>query len=266
MDKQKIKISFSKAAGSYDKNAWFPQEMARKLLSGMPSSSKHSVNILDIGCGTGALAIRLGKRFRNSRVIGFDLAEGMINRARERKDGNGEVFLQADLERLPFKPGSFNIVTSNLVYQRIPNLSAAFKSLNRILAPSAKFYLSVATKGTLLELQSSFLYAYKRVVGSAPKTAFCHPTRKIIIQSLASAGFRVNSIKAFKKTKYYHRPLEIIKWLKAIGANYYYQPWVNGLASRKIISKMEIIYERKFSKKGKIFATFSGVIIEAEKR
>ncbi|MDP3143456.1 MAG: methyltransferase domain-containing protein [Candidatus Omnitrophota bacterium] len=265
MDKQKIRISFSKAAGSYDKNAWFPQEMARKLLSFMPASLRVPANILDIGCGTGALTVKLGKRFRKSWVIGFDLAEGMLRRARERKDGNGEIFLQADLERLPFRAGVFNIATSNLVYQRIPDLPASFKRLNRILAPRAKFYLAIATEGTLCELQSSFMSACKQINGSPPKNAYRHPEQERIARSLSSAGFRVGKIATFKKQKYYLRPLEIIKWLKSIGANYYYQPWMKGLASRRILSAMEDIYKENFSCRGKIYATFNGIIIEAEK-
>lgn len=266
MDKQKIKSAFSRAAESYDKNAWFPQEMAKGLLRMMPLSLRNSENILDIGCGTGTLVIKLGKRFKKAKIIGFDLAEGMVKEAVQKKDRKGEFFLQADLEKLPFKPNIFNLATSNLVYQRILSLKQAFRKLNKVLAPRAKFYLSVATKDTLLELQSSFISAYKKITRSALRKAYHHPSREKVIQHLQLAGFKVLKTTEFKKKKYYSRPNKIIKWLKAIGANYYYHSWINGLASRKILEEMEDIYKNRFSRNNKIYATFSGLIIEAEKR
>jgi len=266
MDKQKIGSLFSKAALRYDKYAWFPQRASKRLLGFMPSSLRRPMNILDIGCGTGAMVVNLSRRFKRARVIGLDLAYGMLRVAAGRKDRNGEVFLQADLDRLPFKNGMFEMVTSNLVYQRVSNLNRALKKVNRILIPGGRLYISLAVDGTLRELQTSFVSAYRKIIKSSPKEVYRHPLPHRVIKSLEDSGFKIIRTAAFRKQKYYNRAAEIIKWLKSIGANYYYHQWMNGLGSRQVLGEMEKIYRARYCRKGRIYATFCGLIIEAIKQ
>lgn len=265
MDKEKIKSLFSKAASSYDRHAWLPQEAGEKLLQMVSYNGNQPKNILDIGCGTGDLAILLGKRFRRAKVIGFDLAWGMVKLAKEKRDSNGDFFLQADLERIPFKVNSFEMVVSNLVYQRVGNLDKAFIKVNRILIPQGRFYLSLLTEGALNELQSSFISAHKKIAKSFPKEDYHHPRSIEIKKALRNSGFRIVKTKEFKKRKYYTKVDEIIKWLKSIGANYYYRNWAKGLNSRPILREMKNIYKIRYGRNGKIPATFIGLLVEAEK-
>jgi SAM-dependent methyltransferase len=66
------------------------------------NSSSKSIQILDIGCGTGRHAIELAKR--NYNVIGIDLSESQLARAREKADAAGVKvkFIQKDATRLDF--------------------------------------------------------------------------------------------------------------------------------------------------------------------
>ena len=61
-----------------------------------------SLNILDVGCGTGRHAIELTKRGYN--ITGVDLAEAQLNRAREKaaRENMNVDFQQQDARQLPF--------------------------------------------------------------------------------------------------------------------------------------------------------------------
>ncbi len=62
-----------------------------------------NIKILDMGCGTGRHSIELAKRGYN--VVGIDLSESMLNRAKEKAlDENlAIIFEQHDARNLPFK-------------------------------------------------------------------------------------------------------------------------------------------------------------------
>ena len=72
--------------------------------------------VLDIGCGNGALLLQLGGRV--ARGVGVDASAGMIERARRRAAGRGNLeFVQVTEPRLPFPDASFDVVTSLLSFR-----------------------------------------------------------------------------------------------------------------------------------------------------
>src|ERR1700732_3786286 len=62
--------------------------------------------IIDVGCGTGSLALALAER-RCGRVAGIDIALPYIAFARSREPGAGVDFVLGDACRLPFGDGRF---------------------------------------------------------------------------------------------------------------------------------------------------------------
>ncbi len=91
-------------------------EIARR--AGLPAQGEGRT-ILDIGCGTGALASVLAEN--GWLVTGADPASGMLRVARRKTKGLGIHFLQADvLDGLPFADGSFYAVISSYVAHGLP--------------------------------------------------------------------------------------------------------------------------------------------------
>jgi SAM-dependent methyltransferase len=75
---------------------------------------------LDFGCGVGRLSRALGGRFRS--VTGVDISRPMIEHA-QRLHPPGATnchFLVSTEQRLPFAPGSFDLVLTNIVLQHMP--------------------------------------------------------------------------------------------------------------------------------------------------
>lgn len=94
---------FTNYAEKYDDESFTQGTMGE--VDFIESEINHDKNckILDIGCGTGRHAIELTKR--GYQVIGVDLSENMLKKAREKASNAGfEIdFRQADARNLPFK-------------------------------------------------------------------------------------------------------------------------------------------------------------------
>ena len=83
---------------------------------------------LDVGCGSGALAIACSRRNPQGRMVGCDIWSGAykavfskeICRRNASAEGVSNVsFTEGNAVKLPFADGSFDAVTSNYVYHNI---------------------------------------------------------------------------------------------------------------------------------------------------
>jgi 2-polyprenyl-3-methyl-5-hydroxy-6-metoxy-1,4-benzoquinol methylase len=74
---------------------------------------------LDFGCGVGRVLLPLAKRCRN--VVGVDVSDGMLQKARERCESLGvsNVELVKGDDRLSGLTGSFDLIHSYIVFQHI---------------------------------------------------------------------------------------------------------------------------------------------------
>jgi SAM-dependent methyltransferase len=102
--------------------------------------------IVDIGTGTGVLAIATVRRWSNVQVIGLDASSGMIEKAR---DDAAAALTAAELERLDFRvafaddlelaDGSVDVAVSSFVLQLVPNRFRALREAHRVLRAEGEF-------------------------------------------------------------------------------------------------------------------------------
>ena len=75
--------------------------------------------ILDIGTGTGEIIKKLkGINLKNT-VVGLDVSQNMLKRAKEKTGYN--TFVKASAYNLPFKNCSFDAIVSSLVFRHLDN-------------------------------------------------------------------------------------------------------------------------------------------------
>lgn len=98
--------------------------------------------VLDVGCGTGATTIELAAKVgRHGRVVGIDIAEPFLARARERARAAGAdrvEFLSADAQTYPFVPASFDLVQSRFGVMFFADPVAAFANLRKASRPEGR--------------------------------------------------------------------------------------------------------------------------------
>ncbi len=116
-------------ATAYDLGVWLltlgrERAFREKLLA--PARLRAGETVLDVGCGTGSLALE-AKRQVGSRgtVHGIDASPEMIARAvRKARKADLEVELaNASAQALPFADGRFDAIVSTLVFHHLPRSS-----------------------------------------------------------------------------------------------------------------------------------------------
>jgi ubiquinone/menaquinone biosynthesis C-methylase UbiE len=95
--------------------------------------------ILDVGCGTGAILKRLGNPAKN---VGIDLAPEAITFCRQRGLNNVR---QGDICALPFADASFDAVicSSVLYHQWVSDVQGAIREMHRVLRPGGVLLINV---------------------------------------------------------------------------------------------------------------------------
>lgn len=122
-------------------------------------------SVLDVGCGTGTLAITAKRRVGDAgRVTGIDASPEMLERAaRKARRAGAEVALQlAPVESLPFPDGSFDVVLSTLMMHHLPRATReqAAREIRRVLKPGGR--VLVVDFGTLATGKRGLLAHFHR--------------------------------------------------------------------------------------------------------
>jgi ubiquinone/menaquinone biosynthesis C-methylase UbiE len=125
---------YSPHVHQYDELGYaFQDRSARIQLEGI---SFEGMRILDVGCGTGALASVAFENGARAAVCG-DIAALMLKMAREKEvAGNVEhSFCQLDAEGLPYADNSFDAVISGMTFGTLPNQRLTLDEMIRVTKP-----------------------------------------------------------------------------------------------------------------------------------
>ena len=114
----------------------------RELISGANIEPSHRV--LDIGCGTGTLVVKLKRQYGAAEVVGLDPDPKALRRARI-KAVRAAVSVQLDqgfANELPYKRESFDRIFSSFMFHHLnmPERENMLREVLRILKPGGSFH------------------------------------------------------------------------------------------------------------------------------
>ena len=102
--------------------------------------------VLDLGCGAGTdLLISAQMVGPEGRVIGVDMTESMLTRARQSAaamDLHNVELHQSLIESLPVEEASVDVVISNGVIDLVPDKDAVFDEIDRVLRPGGRLQIA----------------------------------------------------------------------------------------------------------------------------
>lgn len=99
--------------------------------------------ILDLATGTGNFAFEFFKVNRNIKVFGIDIAENMLEIARQKnKKWNFDIeFKYGDATNIPFPENFFDVVSISYGIRNVTDIYKCFSEVHRVLKPNGYFVI-----------------------------------------------------------------------------------------------------------------------------
>jgi len=166
--KKEIIDNYDASADFYDKRYRAIQEEKYDIV--LNNYDLNEKTILDIGCGTGLLIEYIFNSKDHPRVlkckfIAVDISWNMLLQFKLKlfklKNKTEILLLLADMENLPFRDNSFNLIFSLTSFQNLPNILNGIRESLRVASNKSDFKFSILRKklelNPLLELLTPFV-------------------------------------------------------------------------------------------------------------
>lgn len=220
-----IQQTFDKAADSYDAHCHAQQQAGIKLAHMLKSLQPTAKQILDLGCGTGITTEFLASQYSYNGFHALDIAPALLSKAHARLRSFDIKTYTMDFDHLSLPHHAFDIIYSNMALQWSKNLPVLFANAQSLLAENGKLAFSLPLTGTFQELQThcaiNALPNYQQIINLLTDCGYSlltHATENIILR--------------------FTHPMQALKSIKHIGANYVYQRPHKGLHNKSYFKQM----------------------------
>ena len=139
-DTEPVRQAYDRIAADYDRR-WKPYVDATLKTVLQACEFNGDETVLDVPCGTGALAQPLLSRWSNLKITGIDLSSGMLRQAKKKDAEQRATWIEADVANLPLSDESFDVVlcANSFHYFRSPGKSLC--EIRRVLRAEGTFIL-----------------------------------------------------------------------------------------------------------------------------
>jgi ubiquinone/menaquinone biosynthesis C-methylase UbiE len=139
-----------------------------------------SINVLDVGCGTGQITDELMRHFNSLKYTGIDISESMIDKANIRKSEQID-FLVSNFEEFDISK-RFDAIICSHAFPYFINKSDAIRKFYNLLEDGGTLFLANASTNNLYDLIS---LSFVKLTTSKAK----YYSRKRTFDLLKSNGF-----------------------------------------------------------------------------
>jgi len=256
---KKIRQAFSDSAMQYEVLASLQKEIGRELVAKIINRENCS-HILDVGMGPGWLTHRLNNLFPESYVVGLDFAKGMVECAKSKYEDLDIV--QADARILPFKENTFDVIISNLAYQWVKDLEAAFQCCHSLLKEGGVFCFTMFGRDTLKELFFSMEKSFLEHSKAEELLDYRLVDKQEVMNLLKKAGYKEIRINCEYIKSHFSDMFALMKWLKDTGANINKN---NVYIGKEFLLRTNEFYQKNYQDRFGIYATFEVIWVETLK-
>ena len=144
MESEEAKPTYDQYADAY-RDWWGPiiEPSAVGVLGRVspPSGDGAPFDLLDVGTGTGALALAALERWPAAKVTGIDPSGRVLEVAAERARSTSSTvsdrlrLISATADRMPLADRSMDVVVTSFVIQLVPKRSSMLREIRRVLRP-----------------------------------------------------------------------------------------------------------------------------------
>lgn len=123
-------------------------EMLDRLIDYLPTET---TRILELGCGTGNLSLRLRKRFPDAQLVVVDASPEMLDvtrmRLREANGDAGVTYVEGMFESIEPGDTAFDLVTSSVSLHHVPAKQSVYDTIFRALQRGGTFRFADQMRG-----------------------------------------------------------------------------------------------------------------------
>jgi ubiquinone/menaquinone biosynthesis C-methylase UbiE len=135
-----VRRHYDRIAADYDRRwSGYVTASVRQTLARLPVSAGQTV--LDVGCGTGALAQAMSRAAADVTVVGVDVTATMLRHA-QAKLGHAVSIVAGDVAHLPFRSEAFDVVVSASSFHYWTDPSAGLAEVARVLRPGGRLVVT----------------------------------------------------------------------------------------------------------------------------
>lgn len=171
--------------------------------------------VVDLGCGFGWFA-RFAREHGAVRVLGLDLSEKMIARARADTRDPAIAYQIADLEQLELDEASFDLAYSSLAFHYVEDFDRLVRNVHQALVPGAQFlftiehpiYMAPSRPGWVIDAEERKTWPIDRYSHEGPRVTDWlakgvvkqHRTLGTTLNTLIAAGFSIRHVQEWAPT------------------------------------------------------------------
>lgn len=213
-----VSVAFDDAAGYYDETKALPPDALAATIDLLATELGGSARVLDVGVGTGLLALPLVER--GLHVDGVDLSAAMLRRATAKALPRTRVGLTvADATQLPFRRDTFDGAFMRHVLHLVPGWQLVLAEAVRVVRPGGTLVVSITDyTGLYREIQGRFLLE----AGGLPLAVGLQPDDPASLRrAMTGLGAQVRSLPVVRG----RRSLTVERFLTGIEDGHYSWTW-----------------------------------------
>lgn len=213
-DRPLIRQRRDRAAPAMGAHDFLLREVAQRLGERLDMVRRDFPRVLNLGCHGGEVEAVLKGRNSINRMVHADLSPAM---ARLAGANTGSPALAADEEALPFAPGSFDMVISNLSLHWVNDLPGALIQARQVLRPDGLFIAAMLGGDSLFELRRALMEAEMAVTGGVSARISPMAGLRDAAGLLQRAGFALPVADMDTLTVAYPDPFRLMRDLRGMG-------------------------------------------------